>query len=312
PPRRKVRRRDRRRWRPPTRARRLGRRSILGGLAVVAVALASVPLLRSAVDGYWGMPRGDFHGVLGFVEDEVARTGGTILWLGDTRVLPLRHDVGARRADLGRGMGPRRDPIAPAMPGAPGEGALALTDRLPRVVDRWRPAPEALVQRVRASVEAGTSELTHRLGGHLAALGVAYVVVPQGLAPAPFGPPEAPSPGVVDALDGQFDLQRVAVDPSVLVYRNLAFAGRHAGAAAGAAAGERVDPPDSSAPQPGPTFPAPASRRPAPPGRVLDDGERGDPSPWKLRVGLTAWGAVLLYLLVHQRRKANLEGADAS
>jgi hypothetical protein len=289
-PRRKVRRRDRRRWRPPTRVRRVGRRSITAGVAVVAVSLAAVPLLRSALDGYWGMPRGDFAGVLGFVEDDVASTGGQILWLGDTRVVPLRQDAAARRADIGRGMGPRRDEGAAD---AGQRSALAVTDRLPRLADRWHPAPAALVRRARASVDAGTAEATHRLGRALAPLGVAYVVVPQGLAPAPFGPPEAPSPRVVGALDGQFDLERVDVDPAVVVYRNLAFA------------------PDSAAAPPPQTFPDPASRRTPAPGQVLDGEEPGEPSPWKLRLGLTAWGGVLLYLLVLQRRRAAMEGPDA-
>ena len=298
-PRRKVRRRDRRRWRPPTRVRRVGRRSITAGVAVVAVTLAAVPLLRSALDGYWGMPRGDFAGVLGFVGDDVALSGGNILWLGDTRVVPLHQDAGVRAADTGRGMGPRRDPGDDA--GSAPQDALAVTDRLPRLADRWQPAPAALVRRARDSVEAGTAESTHRLGGALAPLGVEYVVVPQGLAPAPFGPPEAPTPRVVGALDGQFDLVRVDVDPSVVVYRNLAFA-----------SDRQDDPPDPTAAQPPQTFPDPASRRTPAPGQALDAEPPGEPSPWKLRLGMTAWGGVLLFLLVHQRRRAAAaDGLDA-
>ena len=304
PRRRRVLRRDRRRWRPPSQARRLGWRSATTGVVVVAVALAALPLLRSSLDGYWGMPRGDFGGVLGFVDDEVAASGGRILWLGDERVVPLRQDAPARRADLGRGMGPRpaADAADAAVPaGDDGTAALAVTDRLPRLPDRWRPVPAAVLTSARESVEAGTAEATHRLGEALAPLGVEYVVVPQGLAPAPFGPPEAPAPAVVGALDGQFDLERVEVDPSVVVYRNLAFR-------TGPALGAVPDPPGQP-PQTPQTFPDAASRRTPAPGQQLLDGPPPEPSPWKLRLGLTAWGAILLFILVLQRRRAD-EGPE--
>jgi hypothetical protein len=301
--RRRVRRRDRRRWRPPTQARRIGWRSLTAVVAVGTVALATLPLLRSALDGYWGMPRGDFGSVLAFVGDDVAASGGRILWLGDTRVVPLRQDAAAGRPDLGRSMGTGLASTPDGVGASAGAGtALAVTDRLPRVADRWHPAPAAVVRRARESVEAGAADATHRLGGALAPLGVEYVVVPQGLAPAPFGPPEAPSPRVVHALDSQLDLERVAVDPAVVVYRNLAFTPGPEGAVGD---GDRPGP--AEPPQ---TFPDPSSRRPPAPGQGIDPTGRGEPSPWKLRLGLTAWGGVLLFLLVHQRRRAAIDGPD--
>ncbi|HMG45055.1 MAG TPA: hypothetical protein VK611_27230 [Acidimicrobiales bacterium] len=264
PRRRRVRRRDRRRWHAPTQARRLGWRSLTGAVGLVAVALATIPLLKASLDGYWGMPRGDFGSVLAFVDDDVAATGGRILWLGDTAVLPLQ---------MGR---------------AGGTAALAVTDRLPRMPDRWRPAPTALLAGTREAVESSTSYATSRVGRALARLGVEYVVVPQGLAPSPFQVPGAPSPRVVDALDGQFDLERVDVDPAVVVYRNLEFRSRPRPVAAA--------PPDpsSSAPPEAPAVP----------------GEPSEPSPWKVRLGLTAWGAVLLFLVVHQRRTADMQAQE--
>lgn len=292
----RVRRRDRRRWRPPTHTRRVGWRGLTAAVGATAVAVAAVPLLRASLDGYWGMPRGDFGSVLAFVDEDVAASGGRILWLGDSAVVPLRQD--ALAADPAAPAAAGSTPAGVGSPGrsgdesAAGSGggsaaaagddgrgmgsadragtALALTDRLPRLQDRWHPASAGLLARTRDAVEASTAHETSRLGQALAPLGVEYVVVPQSLAPSPFGPPTAPTPAVVDALDGQFDLQRVNVDPAVVIYRNLEFE-----------RSEDVVPPAAPRPE-----------------------DQPEPSPWKLRLGLTAWGAVLLGLAVVQRRRS--------
>jgi hypothetical protein len=56
-------------------------------------------------------------------------------------------------------------------------------------------------------------------------MGIRYVVVPEGLAPAPFATQDLPAPPVVLAtLSAQLDLEAVDVPAGLTVYRNEAFA----------------------------------------------------------------------------------------
>jgi hypothetical protein len=247
PQRRRVRRRDRRRWRAPTYARRVGLRPLTAGLAVVAVAAAAVPLLLASLDGYWGMPRGDFGTALGFVYDDVSAHDGRVLWLGPSDVLPLRT------ARVGR-------------------PSVEITKGRPWLADRWRSRPGRTTQGVQSSL-IGSAPAGRRLGRALVHEQVAYVVVPQRLAPtaaAGAGRTGHASPRVISLLDGQLDLQRIDVDPAVVVYRNLAFqeaAARHAT--------------------------GPPHRRWSP-----------DDPTWPLYAGAGVWAVAVLALVVSVRRRS--------
>jgi len=247
PQRRRVRRRDRRRWRAPTHPRRLGFRPLTAGLAAGAIAVAAVPLLADSLDGYWGMPRGDFGTALGFVYDDVSAHDGRVLWLGPSDVLPLPT----------------------ALVGRPAAG---ITAGRPWLADRWRSRPGREGREVHSSL-IGAAPDGRRLGRALARERVAYVVLPQRLAPASAAggrPTSHASPRMVGLLDGQLDLQRVEVDPAVVVYRNLAFQEAAARHAAG-----------------------PPHRRWTP-----------DKSTWPRYAGAAAWAVALLVLLVSLRRRS--------
>lgn len=213
----RVRRRDRRRWRAPTHARRVGARNLTAAVVGSGLALAAVPVLVGTLDGAWGMPDGQFSQLLTFVDDDVAASGAQVLWLADPDLAPLRHD---------------RIMLQPAGQ-ARSEAALAATHGLPRLGSRWRPAPRGLLGAARTAIEAAAADETTRVGRRLAGLGVEYVVVPRGLAPTVSGlaptvsglAPAASAAGrsLEATLDGQLDLERVDVDPAVAIYRNLAF-----------------------------------------------------------------------------------------
>lgn len=248
---RRVRRRDRRRWRAPTHARRLGLRSVAGAAVSAGLVLAVLPLLTRSLDGAWDMPQGQFSKLLTFVEQDTAARGSDVLWLADPDLAPIRHD---------RVVLPERT-----------FAAFAVVDGLPRLADRWRPASQGVRGGAGQAVAAAAADQTRRLGSRLAPLGVAYVVLPRGLAPAVSGATAETSPAGLSletTLDGQLDLERVDVDPAVAVYRNLAF---------------RQD-----------------LVAPAVPDRWKTSW------PWRIRLAVVAWsGAVaVLVLLRHRRREA--------
>ena len=206
----RVRRRDRRRWRAPTHARRLGARNLTAAVVGTGLALGAVPVLVGTLDGAWGMPAGQFSQLLTFVDDDVAASGAQVLWLADPDLAPLRHD----RIILQRAGQPRT------------EAAVAATPGLPRLGSRWRPVPRGMLGGARLAIEAAVADETTRVGRRLAGLGVEYVVVPRGLAPTVSGvAPAASAAGrsLEATLDSQLDLERVDVDPAVAIYRNLAF-----------------------------------------------------------------------------------------
>ena len=66
---------------------------------------------------------------------------------------------------------------------------------------------------------------TTRLGRLLAPMGVRYVVIPGQLAPAPYDRGRRPAPPrLLDTLGQQLDLQEVALNSGITVYRNTAWA----------------------------------------------------------------------------------------
>jgi hypothetical protein len=183
------------------RSRRLGLRRTATALALVALGLATLPVLRGSLDGYWGMPDGDFTGLLDGVEEDTSAAASRVLWLGDPALMP-----------------------APGWP-VPHNRPLvyATTQGLPTVADLWPGRLEAPTGQLGDAVQRAIARQTARLGGLLAPMAVEYVAIPQGLAPASYRGERHPAPAeLTAALDGQLDLERVDVDPSLLLYRNTA------------------------------------------------------------------------------------------
>jgi hypothetical protein len=178
-----------------------GWRQIVGGFALAAVVLGLLPVVAGSVGGRWGLAANGVEQPLSFL-DSVGPTGAyRTLWLGDPRALP----VGGWSVQPGL--------------------AFALTaQQLPDSADVWTPAgpgPAELVsQALRLAMDGGTVHL----GQLLAAQGVQYVVVVDGIAPFETGltpsvaaPPPA---GIAQALLNQDDLQIVPGTIGAQVFKN--------------------------------------------------------------------------------------------
>jgi hypothetical protein len=132
------------------------------------------------------------------------------------------------------------------LPGGPAwelDGGLSYTAveaSVPGVAD-LRPATGlGSTRRLGEALRLATDGQTSKLGRVLAPMGVQYVAVPRALAPASAiertdgdtsvgeRPAGLAAPGAVDglieALDGQLDLEQIAVDDALSLYRNVAFA----------------------------------------------------------------------------------------
>lgn len=182
---------------------RLGFRRIVTACGLVALAAATLPVASTAIDGWWGMPRGDFADVLAPVDESTAAVPSRVLWLGHPDVLPG-----------GRGW-PLLDGIDYA----------TSTSGTRRLTDLWPGAETPAARRISTALDLAASRETSRLGRLLAPAGVQFVVVPQRAAPTPFRAIEraVPEP-LIGALAEQLDLERVEGDAAVVVYRNTAFA----------------------------------------------------------------------------------------
>jgi hypothetical protein len=181
---------------------RFGWRQIASGLAAAAVALACLPVLGAAFDGRWSMPAGDHARALGFVDDENDASAFRVLWVGDPTALPLAG------WQLGDGL------------------AYATTDGgTPRLEDLLVGSDDGTTGLLADAIELAQTGQTARLGRLLAPMAIRYVVLPERLAPAPFGTQRrAAPPGFKATLDAQLDLQPLDVPAGLTVYRNEAFA----------------------------------------------------------------------------------------
>ena len=178
-----------------------GWRQVVSGLALAAVMVGLLPSAAGALDGRWGLPLNGVEQPLAFLNLPTPTGAYRTLWLGDPRVLP----VGGWS-------------IQPGL-------SYALTDQeLPDSADVWTPAGPGPAQLVSRSVRLAVSGQTIHLGQLLAAQGVKYVVVVNGLAPSEGGLARSvqapPPPGIQQALLDQNDLQVVPGLFGVDVFKN--------------------------------------------------------------------------------------------
>jgi hypothetical protein len=196
---------------------RFGFRRTVSALAVLALTAATAPVVVGAMDGWWDMPPGEFADVMGSVDAAVAETPSRVLWVGDPAVLP-----GGQAWELDDGL-----------------AYTAVDAAAPGVADLWPATGLGSSGRLGEALRLAAGGQTTKLGRVLAPMGVQYVAVPRALAPASAvertdgaggrpGPAALASAGAVDgmieALDGQLDLEQVAVDDALALYRNVVFA----------------------------------------------------------------------------------------
>ena len=196
-------------------ARRSGFRRMVSALGVLALAAATAPVAVAAMDGWWDMPPGQFGGAT--VDGALTAEPSRVLWVGDPAVLP-----GGQAWELDGGL-----------------SYTAMDAAMPGVADLWPATGLGSSGRLADALGLATSGQTSKLGRVLAPMGVQYVAVPRALAPASAvertdgasagqGPaalaPAGAVAGLIEVLDGQLDLQQIAVDDALALYRNVAFA----------------------------------------------------------------------------------------
>jgi GT2 family glycosyltransferase len=180
---------------------RFGWRQVASVGACAAIALAGLPIVRSAVGGRWDLPENDFAELLSYMPDQAGDGSFRVLWLGNPQALPL----GSWR--LGDGLG-----YATSRGGPPDATSL------------WPGRSPGSSRLIGNAVEVALQRGTNRLGRLLAPMAVRYVVVPFRAAPAESNSQLLPPPpGVAPALEAQADLRQLASDDALLVYENASW-----------------------------------------------------------------------------------------
>ncbi|HET8621598.1 MAG TPA: hypothetical protein VFM27_21695, partial [Acidimicrobiales bacterium] len=198
---------------------RFGLRRLVVALGVVALVGSTASLGRAALAGWWGAPTTSYAALLRFVDAEAAEASSRVLWAGDPALVP-----GGEGWDLGDGL-----------------SYTTSVGAVPTVADRWPATGDERAAGLREALDAALAGRTTRLGERLAPFGVAYVAVPATLAPGDDTPPAPATADLTGALATQLDLERVRVDPDLVLYRNAAFDAAAASRAAPAAAGGARD-----------------------------------------------------------------------
>lgn len=188
---------------------RLGWRQAVPFVVAAAAFLSVLPLCREAVDGRWGLSRGDLRSSFGFA-DEPQAGSFRVAWIGRREAMPI---AGATLD------GDPRDGV-----GSDTDLSLAITqDRSPRFEDRW-PVPQREVAfQVADVIRDAVGQQTVRAGRDLAALGVRYVVLVEYRSPIGRNPSDgAPLPEWLrSAFGDQLDLERIeGVNDAIRIYRN--------------------------------------------------------------------------------------------
>ncbi|MED6327602.1 MAG: glycosyltransferase [Actinomycetota bacterium] len=192
-------------------------RSALLGVVAVALGVGALPVVVGSLDGAWGAPRIDLVDALPEVwspsVDGEQRLGGDarILWLGDSRVVPVSGLPFGRSSSASAG----------GMD-LPAGTILAVTDGRPDLADQWSPGATTGLKEMSEAVGRAVTGDLHRLGAELGRWGVARIVLVERSAPVPEPAVERPAgKALVAALARQLDLERVpAANGAVTVYRN--------------------------------------------------------------------------------------------
>lgn len=187
-----------------------GWRQVASLAGAVALILGVVPLLGAAVGGRWDLPGGDYNRPLGFLDSQAADDSLRVLWIGEAASVPVagwRLDL-PEVGDLGAG-----------------STLVYATTRsgTPELSDRWAGSSAGSTERLARLLELAASGDTSRLGGLLAPMGVRYIVIPLGPAPAPYVDDPVRPEALLDVLARQLDLTPLDVNVGMVVYRNEAW-----------------------------------------------------------------------------------------
>ncbi len=181
-----------------------GWRQLVTAVGVLAVAVASVPTLVSALPGRWDLPVNDFSQSVSWMHAKVASGAFRVLWLGDPRSLNQGGwNVGGGLAYATSENGP------------------------PDARWTWNGTAPGPADQLGSAVNLAMHDGTDRLGSLVAPAAVRYVVVLTSIAPEIAGeqsPTAYPVPNaLLPALGRQLDLQPVLSGTGITVFANAAW-----------------------------------------------------------------------------------------
>ena len=178
-----------------------GWRQLVTVVGVLAVGLASLPTLVSALPGRWNLPTNDFSQTVSWMHAKVPSGAFRVLWLGDPRSL----NQGGWNAGGGLAYATSEN--------GPPDGRWL-----------WNGTAAGPAGRLGSAVDLALHNRTDRLGNLLAPAAVRYVVVLTSIAPEIAGdqsPTGYPVPAdLLPALGHQLDLQPVLSGTGITVYAN--------------------------------------------------------------------------------------------
>ena len=179
----------------------LAARRLTVGIGAAGLALGSLSALAAAAGGTYGAPTTDLSGALRLIANEPSEGSFRVMWIGDPELLPI-----------------------PGREISEGLAVTASSDGLADVRSAWLTPANAASEFMVEFWSAALAGDTARLGRLLAPMGVRYLVVPQAAAPSFAGGVVTPADAdLIDTLSAQLDFDRIASDPSVIVYQNLAW-----------------------------------------------------------------------------------------
>ena len=186
-----------------------GWRQLVTVVGVVAVSLASVPTLVSALPGRWDLPTNDFSQSVSWMHAKASSGAFRVLWLGDPRSL----NQGGWNA--GGGLA-----YATSENGSPDARWL------------WNGTAAGPAAALGSAVELALHDGTDHLGYLLAPAAVRYVAVLTAIAPEISGeqsPTSYPVPAdLLPALSRQLDLEPVLSGTGITVFENAAWVAQRA------------------------------------------------------------------------------------
>jgi GT2 family glycosyltransferase len=181
-----------------------GWRQLVTVVGVLAVGLASLPTLVSALPGRWSLPTNDFSQTVSWMPAKVSGGAFRVLWLGDPRSL----NQGGWNAGGGLAYATSEN--------GPPDGRWL-----------WNGTAAGPAGRLGSATDLALRNRTDRLGNLLAPAAVRYVVVLTSIAPEIAGeqsPTAYPVPAdLLPALGRQLDLQPVLSGTGITVYANAAW-----------------------------------------------------------------------------------------
>ena len=182
------------------RRHRFGWRQVVPFTAVAALVAGMLPALAVVSDGDWNATRDDYSDVAPFSDDEGA-VEHRVLWLGHPDVLPL------------------------ASWNLDGHLSFAISDGMeyPSVAQRWVGRLDDRTSQVADAVLQAPESGTSRLGAELSRWGIGTILVPERLAPPPYGELSQSAPEwLFDMLDSQLDLVPGGLTAGIATYHNTA------------------------------------------------------------------------------------------